>query len=35
MWIAGIASGHQANKIRHLRLSAGFRMRSADPLNLD
>jgi hypothetical protein len=34
MWIAGIACGHQANKIRHLRLSTGFQMRSAASLNL-
>jgi hypothetical protein len=33
--IAGTASGHQANEIRHLRPSAGFRTRSADSLNPD
>jgi hypothetical protein len=32
---AGIAQGHQANKIRHLRVSTGFRTRLADSLNRD
>jgi hypothetical protein len=33
--IVGIVSGDQANKIRHLRLFAGFRMHPVDALNLD